>query len=384
MSDMHDDRVKRLHERMAEDGVDLAVFSDTDSVVYFSGYANYLAMDFGRATMLVVQRGAAPILITPRQESEMARAMCDLADIRGWDDGRDDEWREPLRQVIAGCRARSIGYEIDKTHPAIARGIEQAAEGAKVVDLTRMVGALRVVKTPEELTIMRQAGKVAVAMVEAGRATIGEGVPEYELALAVIAGGTRKAAEFLADNGADLFVSPTIYNLQIMQSGHHTSMVHRRSSTRRLKRGDPVYFCFCGIANFKHLKMDFDREFWVGSVDDEQARAHETVVAAQAAALAAIRPGVPAEEVHAAAEEVYRAAGHGPAYRTGRAIGYSFLEQPEMKWGDKTLLEAGMTFAVDGGLGVEGRYGARIGDSIAVTESGYEFLTDYPRGLTVL
>jgi Xaa-Pro aminopeptidase len=40
MSDMHDDRVKRLHERMAEDGVDLAVFSDADSVVYFSGYAN--------------------------------------------------------------------------------------------------------------------------------------------------------------------------------------------------------------------------------------------------------------------------------------------------------------------------------------------------------
>ncbi len=384
MSDLHDDRVKRLQDRMAADGVDLAVFSDADSVVYFSGYANYLAMDFGRATVLVIERDEAPVLITPTQETEMARAMCDLADIRGWDDGRDDEWRAPLRQVISGCGARSIGYEIDKTHPAIARGIEQAAAGARIVDLTPMVGALRIVKTPEELTTMRQAGQVAVAMVEAGRAAIGEGVPEYELALAVIAGGTRKAAEFLADDGADLFVSPTIYNLQIMQSGRHTSMVHRRSSTRRLERGDPVYFCFCGIANFKHFKLGFDREFWVGSVDEEQTQAHETIVAAQSAALAAIRPGVPAEEVHAAAEEVYRAAGHGPAYRTGRAIGYSFLERPELKWGDKTLLEPGMTFAVDGGLGVQGRYGARIGDSIAVTETGYEFLTDYPRGLTVL
>jgi Xaa-Pro aminopeptidase len=381
---MYEDRVNRLHDRMAAEDIDLAVFSDADSVVYFSGYANYLAMDFGRATVLTVPRGESPILITPRPETEMARAMCDLADIRGWDDGRDDEWRKPLREIIAGCRARSLGYEIDKTHPAIARGIEDAAQSGKVVDLTPIVGALRMIKTPEELTTMRQAGQVAVAMVEAGRAAIAEAVPEYELALAVIAGGTRKAAEFLAEDGPDLFVSPTIYNLQIMQSGSHTSMVHRRSSTRRLRRGDPVYFCFCGIANFKHVKLGFDREFWVGTVDDEQARAHETVVAAQAAALATIRPGVPAEEVHAAAEEVYRAGGHGPAYRTGRAIGYSFLERPEMKWGDKTLLQPGMTFAVDGGLGVEGRYGARIGDSIAVTETGFEFLTDYPRDLTVL
>ena len=378
------ERIAHLHERMKEDVVDLAVFSDADSIVYFSGFANFLAMEFGRATVLAVKRGEAPILITPAAEAEMAREMCALADIRGWEDGLDDEWRKPLRDVIAECRARSVGYEFDKTHPAIARGIRQAASALHLVDLTPMVGSLRVVKTAEELATMRQAGKVAVAMVEAGRDAIGEGVPEYEVALAVIAGGTRKAAEFLQEEGPDLFVSPTIHNLQILQSGHHTSMVHRRSSTRRIQRGDPVYFCFCGIANFKHFKLGFDREFWVGTIDDEQARAHETVVKAQAAALAAIRPGVLAKDVHAAAEEVYRSAGHGPAYRTGRAIGYSFLEQPELKRGDETRLEAGMTFAVDGGLGVKGRYGARIGDSIAVTDTGFEFLTDYPRGLTIL
>ena len=116
---MYEDRVNRLHDRMAAEDIDLAVFSDADSVVYFSGYANYLAMDFGRATVLTVPRGESPILITPRPETEMARAMCDLADIRGWDDGRDDEWRKPLREVIAGCRARSLGYEIDKTHPCL-------------------------------------------------------------------------------------------------------------------------------------------------------------------------------------------------------------------------------------------------------------------------
>ena len=161
-------------------------------------------------------------------------------------------------------------------------------------------------------------------------------------------------------------------------------MVHRRSSTRCLEHGDPVYLCFCGIANFKHFKLGFDREFWVGSVADEQARAYETVLKAQQAALSEIRPGAKAKDVHGTAEDVYLSGGYGTAYRTGRAIGYSSLEQPELKRGDETTLEAGMTFAVDGGLGFAGQYGARIGDSIAVTTDGFEYLTEYPRELTVI
>jgi Xaa-Pro aminopeptidase len=50
-----------------------------------------------------------------------------------------------------------------------------------------------------------------------------------------------------------------------------------------------------------------------------------------------------------------------------------------LKQGDKTLLQPGMTFAVDGGISVDGRLGGRIGDSIAVTDDGYEYITQYPR-----
>lgn len=378
------DRVSRMQERMSAMSIDIAVIADADSIYYFSGFANYLAMDFGRATILVVTPKDEPILITPSQEAEMGREMSGLSDIRVWHDGIDDEWRKPLCDVVESFRARKIGLEIDKTHPAIARGVASAAENAELVDVTGMLGELRVVKRPEELETMRQAGRVAVAMVTAGRAAIAEGVPEYEIALAVIGAGTRKAAEFLAEEGPDVFISPTIYNLQVLQSGRHTCMVHRRSSTKRIERGDPVYLCFCGIANFKHFKLGFDRQFWVGSVTDEQARAYEAAVKAQQAALAVIRSGSLAKDVHAAAEEVYRTEGFGVSYRTGRAIGYSFLERPELKRGDETRLEAGMTFTVDGGIGVEGQYGARVGDSVVVTESGFEYLTDYPRDLTVI
>jgi Xaa-Pro dipeptidase len=114
------------------------------------------------------------------------------------------------------------------------------------------------------------------------------------------------------------------------------------------------------------------------------ARAQETAVRAQKAAVDMVRPGAVAEDVHFAAEEVYRSAGYGLAYRTGRGIGYSFLEEPQLKRGNKAKLQTGMTIVVDGGVTIPGRGGGRVGDSLVVTETGFEFLTPYPRELAVL
>jgi Xaa-Pro aminopeptidase len=130
--------------------------------------------------------------------------------------------------------------------------------------------------------------------------------------------------------------------------------------------------------------LGFDREYFVGRVSDDHARIYEIAIQAQAAALNTIRPGITAEEVHFAALEIYQANGFGICYRTGRGIGYSHLEPPEFKDGDKTILQPGMTFAVDGGITVEGEFGARVGDSIVVTEDGFEYLTPYPKELRVL
>ena len=91
-----------------------------------------------------------------------------------------------------------------------------------------------------------------------------------------------------------------------------------------------------------------------------------------------------AEAVAEAANEVYRDRGYSPSYRTGRSIGMAYLETPELKSGDRTILQAGMTFAVDGGISVDGQYGGRIGDSIVVTAEGFEYLTEYPREVVVI
>ncbi|MEN8683436.1 M24 family metallopeptidase, partial [Marivita sp.] len=121
----------------------------------------------------------------------------------------------------------------------------------------------------------------------------------------------------------------------------------------------------------------------IKGVTDDGARVQQAAIDAQQAAIAVIRPGITAEEVAAAANEVYAERGYETGYRTGRSIGVAYLEAPELKAGDKTVLQPGMTFAVDGGISVDGVTAGRIGDSIVVTESGSEYLTQYPRELLV-
>lgn len=376
-------RTTKLRDELASAELEAAILTDPDSIAYFSGYWNYLGLDFGRPTILLIPSRSEPIIITPLMESEMCSRMTWVRDIRPWSDGVGDEWRGLLRSALDGITGKGTGIEARALPALIARHLLPMLCDRTITDVGSLIANLRMIKSEDEITIMRQAGEVATAMVKAARSTLGEGVPEYEVALAVIAAGTRKAASLL-DADADRFTSPTIHNLQILQSGPDTCLVHRRSSTRRLQKGDPVYLCFCGIANFRNYKLGFDREFFVSSVTNEQARTYEVAVAAQQAALATIRPGVTCDSVNGAAECVYREAGFSAGYRTGRSIGYSFLEFPELKCGEAKALEAGMTFAVDGGITVPGEFGARIGDSIVVTQNGFEYLTPYPRELAIV
>ncbi|MDW9534135.1 aminopeptidase P family protein [Sinorhizobium meliloti] len=375
-------RTEKLKRALQAAGFESAILTNPDSIAYFGEYLDYLGIDFGRPTLMTVTVEGEPTIITPLMESEMCARMSWVADIRPWSDGINDEWRSVLKSAIEG-KAHRVAIEKRSIPALVTNDLLTMVHGAEVGDAGPIISEIRMIKSADEIGIMRKAGEVAVAMVKGAREIIAEGVPEYEIALAVIAAGTRKAASFL-DDKMDRFVSPTIYNLQILQSGTDVCMVHRRSSVRALRKGDPVYLCFCGIANFRNYKLGFDREFFVGGATDEQARVYDTAVAAQQAALAAIKPGIACEEINAAAEAVYTEAGFSAGYRTGRSVGQSFLEVPELKRGEKRLLQAGMTFAVDGGITIEGSFGGRVGDSIVVTDTGFEYLTNYPRELAVV
>lgn len=373
-------RTQILQQRMQDAGVESAVFTDESSIAYLSGFWGYLGIEFGRPTMLVVHASAAPVVITPLMESEMVSAMTWVEDIHVWEDMGERTWGRELSKAL-GDNPSSIWIERPSI-PAIVRNfLDDTYPSVPLKDISPILGAMRVIKSPFEITIMKEAGEIAAAMMAAAHDSLSEGALEYESALAVINAGSRKAASFLTAKGWDRFVSPMIHNLQILQSGKDASMVHRRASVKPYEKFDPVYFCFCNMAQFKQYKLGFDRMFYISDVKDSDGKVQQAAIDAQQAAISVIQPGIAAEDVAAAANEIYKERGYETGYRTGRSIGVAYLESPELKVGDKTILEPGMTFAVDGGISVDGVTAGRIGDSIVVTETGSEYITHYPREL---
>ena len=376
---MYASRIQRFCQRLSEKNVDVALVTDEDNIYYLTGYYDYLYMEFGRPTILVISQDGKSLLITPTIDLNMAKVSAKVDQIAAWNDGMGQEWRAELPKAVHG--AACVGIEPDHMPPVVRRYMDDLLGAETISSVSSILADMRMIKSAQELQLARDAGQVANAMMAAGRAAIKDGVPEYEVAIATSQAGTRKAAELLSANYEDTDMSPNTHFLQIMASGNEITKTHHRATTRIMKTGEPVFLCFCGMTNFHRFKLGFDRTFWIGEIADKpQAAVYEVAIESQKAALAVLRPGITAEAVHAAYAKVIEDAGYDYPFRCGRATGFSFLEKPQLVTGDKTRIEPGMVFAVDGSVTVDS-FRAQVGDSVIITEDGYELLTNHPKSL---
>ncbi len=384
MSEIFKKRTSEFQERMSEANIDVMLLMDPDSIYYFTGFWGDLGVEFGRPSIVAIPRNEEPTIITSSIEGEMCKRMTWISKIDLYHDSVGKEWIDPLEKTLETYKNNKIAIVPNKVPPLVLNyfhkinWINNFFNGENILTLQRMI------KSSEEIIHLKQAGQVATAMTDAAKKVIKEGVSEYEIAIAIQAGGTRKAGEIIKSEDSNSLMSPVIHNLQSIQSGAHTTMGHLHPTVRELKKGDPVFLCFCAICHFKQLKIGYDRQYFVEEMSDEHARIYEIAVEAQQASIKEMKPGVTAEQVNAASDEVYKNHDMGFCYRTGRAVGYSSLEKPELKKGDKTILSAGMVFAVDGGVTIPDKFGARIGDTILVTENGSECITEYPRNEPII
>ena len=374
-----ENRLTTLKSKLQENDIDTAIITDEDNVYYLCGYYEYLHMEFGRPTLLIISIDHGTLLITPTIDLNTAEETACVDQISAWNDGMGEEWREELPKVLK--KSRRIAIEPDQMPPVVRRYIDVEVSYDKITSATPILSTMRMIKSDEELKIARDAGKVATAMMAAGREAISNGVAEYEVALATSNAGTKKAAEILESNYEDKFMSPNTHFLQIMASGDAITKTHHRASIRIMQSGEPVFLCFCGMTNFHKFKLGFDRTFWIDRISDEsQIQIYEVAIASQKAALDVLKPGVTAESVHAAYATVIQDAGFDYPFRCGRATGFSFLENPQLVTGDKTILKPGMVFAVDGSVSGE-TFRAQVGDSVIMTDTGWEPLTAHPKAI---
>tara|TARA_B100000795_G_scaffold153802_1_gene115290 strand:- start:479 stop:1624 length:1146 start_codon:yes stop_codon:yes gene_type:complete len=376
---MFEKRMKEFREKLLVTDIKVALITDEDSVYYLSGYYDYLHMEFGRPTILVVPKDGDTFLVTPAIDLNTATEHARVDRISAWNDGMGSEWREDLSSIARGLGR--VGIEVGHM-PALVRSyVSELVGQEKITTITPILSEMRMIKSDQELQLARHAGQVANAMMNAGRRAIAANIPEFEVAIATSEAGTRKAAELLSAHYSDKDMSPNTHFLQIMASGDKITQTHHRASTRIMQYGEPVFLCFCGMTNFHRFKLGFDRTFWIGEIEDKsQLEVYKVAVASQTAALNALRAGVTAESIHLEYAEVIQSAGYEYPFRCGRATGFSFLEGPELVTGDKTILRPGMVLAVDGSVSVE-TFRAQVGDSFIITEDGYEALTHHSKAL---
>ena len=378
---MFEKNLNKLRTKMKENNIDLAIITDDDNLYYFTGYHDFLHMDFNRPTILLVPKDDQSTLITPLLDAPLVPEDTPVDKIETWNDGIGKEWKEFLPKIIN--EYQNILCEKYKINATVSNYLSELLNGKTLGNITPTINDIRMIKSREELQIARHAGEVAMAMMEGAKSVIAHNVPQYEIALAQSQAGTRKAAELLETHYPNSpSMSPNIHFLPVITSGKELPYTHRRASTKLVKRGEPVFCCYCGSTNFHRFKLGFDRVFWVNEIKDKnQIKTFEVALKSQQAALSILGPGVTAEEVHAAYADTIQSEGYPyPTFRCGRGTGFSFLEEPQLVVGNKTVLKPGMVFAVDGGSSAKDFRG-QVGDSFIITEDGYEQITHHSKAI---
>jgi Xaa-Pro aminopeptidase len=345
-------------------GLDALLLTPGADLRYVTGYD---AHALERLTCLAVPADAAPFLVVPRLELPAAHdspaGALDL-EIVGWDE-TDDPYALVAKRLgpvgAVGLADRMWALMVLRLRAALPDARQELASVA--------LRGLRARKSPAEVAALRAAAEAIDSVHAQVPGWLRPGRTEREVAAdiceAILASG-HVSADFA-----------------IVASGPNGASPHHTASERVLEHGDPVVVDIGGTMPSGYCS-DCTRTYVIGTPPAGFAEYYEVLKDAQAAACAAVRPGVTAEAVDAAAREPITAAGFGEffVHRTGHGIGLETHEEPYIVAGNTEKLEPGHAFSVEPGI-YPGPHGARIEDIVVCTTDGCDQLNTVSRDLIV-
>jgi Xaa-Pro dipeptidase len=360
-------RLDRASAAAEKAGVDALLMAPGSDLKYLLGAGGG---SFERLTCLVVPTGGSPVLVVPKLEAPGYDAVPTGqlgVELAPWVDGED-----PYALVAAQVPGAGRVAVSDMMAALHVLGLRAALPAAEQVLAGPIVRELRMRKDAEEIDGLRKAGaaidRVHARMAEFLRVGRTEAQVGADIAAAIVEEG-HTVAEFV-----------------IVASGPNGASPHHSLSDRVVEAGDVVVVDIGGPIAEGYCS-DSTRTYVMGEPRDPDVRETYAVLRrAQQAAVDAVRPGVAAQDVDAAARSVIADAGFGEYFihRTGHGIGLDVHEHPYIVGGNDLPLEAGMAFSVEPGIYQLGRWGARIEDIVVVTADGVEALNKRPHELVSL
>ncbi len=363
-------RLEKARGLMRDRGIDALMLTGGTSLAYFTGIRWGLSE---RLLAMILPRTGTPFVVAPAFEEDRAREQLDNGPVGA--EGEVLTWQEdedPYRLVADGLRARGIvagtlGME-ETVRFVFATGVATIAPGLRITSGTPITAGCRTIKDDHELALMRHASVVTLKAYEAAYLAMEEGMTQQD-----VSGLVAEAHSRLGYSGG-----------ASVQTGQYSALPHGSATPQTIREGTILLIDGgCGVEGYR---SDLSRTFVLGQPTQKMKDVFEIEFEAQTAALAAARPGVPCEDVDAAARKVIVDAGYGPDYkyfthRVGHGMGMDGHEWPYLVRGNKLPLAPGMTFSDEPGIYLPGEFGVRLEDDMVITEDGAELFTPQSRSL---
>lgn len=341
-------RARAVRVGCKERGVDGLIVTGLESVRYLTGFSGH------DSWVLVLPRNV--VLITDSRYTEQAQGECVNCRIVE----RKGRLAKEAEKIISKLKGiTTLGIE-DSCSVSLLNGV-RGVLSAKIKPVSGTVGNVRVVKTDEEIKLIRKASRIAFDAMDWALKQLKVGMTERQLAALY----EYKLSDFGAKIGFET----------IAAFGANGSRNHHQPGSRKLKKVDTILLDFG--ANYQGYTSDVTRCFAVGKISPLFKRTYETVAKSQQNAIATIKAGVKACVVDAAARTVIAEAdfplfGHG----TGHGLGLEVHEAPVLSGMDKkTVLKAGHVVTVEPGVYLPGKLGVRLEDDVWVTKQGPKILS---------
>ena len=373
-----EERFERAREVLRATGAGALLLGLGADLRYLTGYT---AHALERLTLLVVPREGPAALIAPRLEAMAAAASpaaaTGLVRIEPWDETEDPYALVAARLERAAGAASSGRVLVDPALPARhLLGLQRTLPGRSFGLATEVMRELRITKAADEVELLRRAAHAADRVVGAIAAGSLVGRTEAEV--------SREVRDRLIDEGHDEA------SFAIVASGPNGASPHHGAGDRRLQAGDPIVLDIGGTID--GYGSDITRMLWISGPGGaapptpEFLEVFELVRAAQAAATAAVRPGVRAGALDEVARAVIRHGGFGEAFihRLGHGIGLEAHEEPYLVAGNDEAIAVGHAFSIEPGIYLEGRFGVRLEDIVVCTAVGADVLNEAPHDLLVV
>lgn len=379
------ERLNRTKDRMEKAGLEVLIVTDPANMNYLTGYD---AISYYVEQAVVVSLDDdEPIWFSRRMDTACARftTWLSLENLVGYpEDLVQSRLKHPMQYLAAvlkerGLGHKSVGLEMDSPH-CTPRSYEEIVRGlpdASFDDARLLVSWVRCVKSPAEIALMKKAGLIMKRVMQTAIDRIQAGVRECDVAAALLHTQAAGTDEF----GGDLPSFPPL-----ICAGEKASAPHLTWTDDRFADETSINLELAACVKRYHCPLS--RTLYLGKKPPRRlVETAKWTIDGLTAELAAIRPGVTCEEVDQAWRKAIAHTGIKKESRSGYSMGLGY--PPDwgehtccMRPGDRTVLQPGMTFHIITGIWMD-NWGYEISESVAVTETGHELLTDVPRELII-